>query len=241
MDLDKGVDMDQQLNTEQQIQTSRPSNIDGGAAQARVAPLAKQKVDAETNTSAEDECQSDWSLDQCQELLGEAVAAEMPRFHAPDEERDEPMEEMQESLSKLSPDAKENLADNSVVEICTRDTGSLKMPLKKNPVESVGQECWTKPLPTEPDNGAVLANEDPAPQKSNPSDEFDPKQINEFNSTEVKTDAKQKIPEEPPIAGNIAVLFAWIYNYARLANDCMAMMKTSLKIKQRDLAMKATY
>ena len=45
MDLDKGVDMDHQLNTVQEIQTFRPSNIDGGVARARVAP-AKQKVDA---------------------------------------------------------------------------------------------------------------------------------------------------------------------------------------------------
>ena len=139
------------------------------------------------------------------------------------------------------PDTKENLADKPVVGICTRDAASSNALFKKDPVESVGQESWSKPLPTEPDDGAVLANEELARQELNVSSRIDSKQINESDSTEVKTDAKQKIPEEPSIAGNIAVLFAWIYNYARLANDCMAMMQTSLKIKQRDLAMKATY
>ena len=121
--------MDQHLNTEQQAQTPRPSNTDDGVAHARVAPLAKQEVDAETNppgcetcpdrmvleeedseadhpaepgdmqgkagasTSAQDECQSNWSLEECQELLGE-VMAEKTKFHGSKEKGDEPMEEM---------------------------------------------------------------------------------------------------------------------------------------------------
>ena len=72
---------------------------------------------------------------------------------------------MQESLSKLPPDAKENLTDRPAVEICTRDTASSNIPLKKNPVERIGQEHWSKPLLNEPDDGAVVNNEELARQK----------------------------------------------------------------------------
>ena len=68
-------------------------------------------------------------------------------FHVADKESKEPIEEMQESLSKLPPDAKENLADKPAVEICTRDTASSNMPLKKHLVERIGQEHWSKPQP----------------------------------------------------------------------------------------------
>jgi hypothetical protein len=72
---------------------------------------------------------------------------------------------MQESLSKLPPDAKENLADKAAVEICTRDTASSNMPIKMNPMERIGQEHWSKPLLNKPDDGAVVANEELARQK----------------------------------------------------------------------------
>ena len=64
---------------------------------------------------------------------------------------------------------------------------SSNMPLRKNHVESVGQQSWTKPLPNEPEDGAEVANGEPATQKSDSSDEFDSKQASEFYSTEVKT------------------------------------------------------
>ena len=110
-----------------------------------------------TRTSAEDVCQSDWSLEEWQELLGE-VTAEKPRFHAPDEE---PMEDMQENLSQLPPDATENLTKEPVVEVCTRATTSSNIPFKKNPVENAGQESMTRSLPEATENGAndELANE----------------------------------------------------------------------------------
>ena len=89
--------------------------------------------------------------------LATEVTSEKFRFHTHDEE---PMEKIQENLSKLPPDAKENLADKPAVEICTRDTASPNMPIKKDPVERVGQESWRKPLPNEPGDGTVLANEE---------------------------------------------------------------------------------
>ena len=92
------------------------------------------------------------------------------------------------------------------MKICTKDTASSNMPIKKDPVESVGQESWTKPQPAEPDDGAVLSPEDLARQKLDVSSEFESKQASEPNGTKVKTDAEQQVPEEPPTAGNIPAL-----------------------------------
>ena len=59
--------------------------------------------------------------------------AEKTKFHKSKEER-------QENLSKLPPNPNENLAKEPVVDNFTRDTASSDDPLKKDPVERVGQE-----------------------------------------------------------------------------------------------------
>ena len=56
-----------------------------------------------TDISDEDGGQSEWSLAECQELLGEEMS-EKTRLHGSVEIRDKPME----SLNKLPPDTTEN-------------------------------------------------------------------------------------------------------------------------------------
>ena len=148
--------------------------------------------EAGTSTSAEDErAHEPAAVKSCslvtasRELLtkkdpANGVAAEKPRFHIPDEE---PMEEIQENLSKLPPNAKENLADKPAVKICTRDTASSNMPFKKDPLESECQEHWSKPLLNEPDDGAVVTNEELARLKLYVPSRIGSIQINELDST----------------------------------------------------------
>jgi hypothetical protein len=93
------------------------------------------KAEVGTSTSDEDEGQSDWSLEECQALLGEAMT-EKTRFHG----------------SKLPPNATEDITENEVtkepvVDICTRGTTTFGDPLMKDPVERVGQESWTEMNP----------------------------------------------------------------------------------------------
>ena len=83
------------------------------------------------------------------------------------EEGDEPMEGRQENLSKLPPDATENLTKEPAVDICTRGTISFGDLLKKDPVENASQECLSRSLPEATKDVAKdeLANE-PATVKS---------------------------------------------------------------------------
>ena len=90
--------------------------------QSRALPEATKNV-------AEDEDQSDWSLEECQELLGEAMA-ERTGFHGSNEEGEEPM---QERLSKLPPDAAENLAkEPATVKSCSIVTASRELLIKED-------------------------------------------------------------------------------------------------------------
>jgi hypothetical protein len=196
----------------------------------------------------EDEGQSEWSLEECQELLGEVsakengepiedvvhkslskfppdttenyangaameiclrvtasigvsikkdpddgmvaaneVTAEKTRFHGSNEESDEPMEEMHESLSKFPPDTTEDCPNEpDAVEISTRDTASVELLIKKAP----GDE-------------GVAANDELARQRLNSTSKIGSKQLDEFDSAEVKTCSKKKAPDEPPKAGTL--------------------------------------
>ena len=71
-----------------------------------------------TDTSAEDEGQSEWSIKECQELLGE-VTTEKTRVHRSVEESGEPLLDV-------------------VMEICSRDTASIDLLTKETP----GMKWW---------------------------------------------------------------------------------------------------
>jgi hypothetical protein len=95
----------------------------------------------------------------------------------------------------------------------------------KKKVPDVPEEPLIKKAPGDE---VVAANEELATQKSNSSSEFGSKQIDEFDSAEVMTCGMKKAPYEPPKTENIAVLFIWIYNCARLASNCMTMVQASI-------------
>ena len=61
------------------------------------------------------------------------------RAHKSGEKRDEPMEDVgQESLCKSMPNKPENFTNEpATVEICRRDTASIDVPTKKDPVDGV--------------------------------------------------------------------------------------------------------
>ena len=102
--------------------------------------------EAETDIPAEKETQSEWSLKECQEMLGE-VTAEETMFHGLVEETDEPMEEMQEILSKFPPDncanePEEPLTKNvpeDVAVAANEEPASMDLPIKKDPMQDVVQ------------------------------------------------------------------------------------------------------
>ena len=167
-------------------------------------------------------------------MLGE-VTAEKTRAHASVEECGEPMEEVgQENLKKLPPDTNESCANDAAMEICTRDTASIDVPIKKDPMEDVCQESLSKPLPNEPEN---FANDELARQKLDSSSEIGSKQLDEFASSEVK----KKVPDEPPKEESknggtktdtdiISILFL-LYDCTVLAGYFIAMEQASLGIK----------
>jgi hypothetical protein len=167
--------------------------VEAGYERFGVAEMKEiSEEDVGTEISAEDEGQSEWSIDieECQELLGE-VTTEKTRVHGSVEESGEPLEGVtQESLSKLPPDATENLSNEPIVEICTRDTASIGVPIKKNPMEDVAQESLSKPLPNEPEN---FANDKRARQKLKSSSESGSKQLDKFYIPEVKTCGEKKV------------------------------------------------
>ena len=109
-----------------------------------------------------------------------------------------------------------------------RDTASIDVPIKKDPMEVTNNT---------PEDEVVAANEQLARQKLNYSSEIGPEQINEFASSE----GEEEVPEEPPEeenktggtrtdAENFAVLFLLLYNCAVMVRDFMEM-----KQQQRDL------
>ena len=65
----------------------------------------------------------------------------------------------------------------------------------------------------------VAANDELARKRLNSTSKIGSKQLDEFDSAEVKTCGKEKAPDEPPKVGNIAELCIWIYNCARLASN----------------------
>ena len=106
------------------------------------------QIPSAQHRSDQDEGQSDWSLEQCQELLGQ-VTAEETRFHGSVEESDEPKEEMHESLSKFPPDNCAN--EPTAVESCSRVTPSIVVAAKDEParqeLNSSGESGSKQPKP----------------------------------------------------------------------------------------------
>ena len=87
----------------------------------------------EEDAGTEDGGQSKWSLEKCQEVLGE-VTAEKTRVHGSVEECGEPMEDVgQESLIQLRPDKPDYSTNEPAVEICMIDTASIDLPTNKDP------------------------------------------------------------------------------------------------------------
>ena len=110
------------------------------------------------------------------------------------------------------------------METCTttRDTASIDGRVKKDPVEDVGQEGLSEPLPRDPENSAKdkLARErldSSSEMGSKLLDEEPPEEENKTGGT--RTDAE-----------NFAVLFLLLYNCAVMVRDFMEM-----KQQQRDL------
>ena len=101
---------------------------------------------------------------------------------------------IQECISKFPPDSTENFANEPNAEIGMRDTASIDVPIKKDPMEDVCQESLSKPLPNEPEN---FANVKLARQNLDISGEIGSKQLDEFDIPEVKTCDDKKVPNEP--------------------------------------------
>ena len=103
-------------------------DMEGEASHERFGGAEKSKISAEragTSTSAEEECQSDWSLDQCQELLGEATEnlttepavdiCTRGTTSFDDPLKKDPVENAgQESLSRALPEATKNVAEDAL-------------------------------------------------------------------------------------------------------------------------------
>ena len=142
----------------------------------------------------------------------------------------------QENLKKLALDTNEKRANDVAMETCTttRDTASIDGRVKKDPVEDVGQEGLSEPLPRDPENSA---KDKLARERLDSSSEMGSKLLDEFASI-----CEKKFPEEPPEEENknegtrtdvlvlVLVLFLLLYNGAVMVRDFMEM-----KQQQRDL------
>ena len=133
----------------------------------------------------------------------------------------------QENLKKLPLDTNESCTNDAAMEICTRDIASIDVHVKKDPVEDVGQEGLSEPLPKEPEN---CGKDELARQRLNFSSDEGSNQLDELASSE----GEKKVPDEPPEEENknggtrtdaeiIAVLFLLLLECTLLARDFMAM------------------
>ena len=93
-------------------------------------------------------------------------------------------------MSQLLPDSTENFTNEPTAEICMKNTASIDVTIKKHPMEDVGQESLSKPLPNEPEN---LANGKLTRQNLDFSRDNGSKKLNEIASAEVKTCGKKKL------------------------------------------------
>ena len=137
----------------------------------------------------------------------------------------------QENLKKLALDTNEKCANDVAMETCTttRDTASIDGRVKKDPVEDVGQEGLSEPLPRDPENSA---KDKLARERLDSSSEMGSKLLDEFASN-----CEKKFPEEPPEEENktegtrtdvlvlvlVLVLFLLLYNGAVMVRDFMEM------------------
>jgi hypothetical protein len=117
----------------------RDMDVEAGYERFGVAEMQGiYEEEVETVISSEEEGQSDWSLEECQELLDE-VTAEKTRVHGSVEESGEQMEDaIQETISIFPPDSTENFANDSAMEIGTRKTASIDLPEKETSEDGVG-------------------------------------------------------------------------------------------------------